>query len=379
MLMTAFVADCQDCPLFFLNSSDSTNKNQIRFSISDCSFDSLVWEFDDLGNVVNVKNPTFLFPGGGLYRVCVSAYLNDTINSRYCEQINIPFLEDDSSQIYGLIKDNDVLIKDEMNVVLFRIINQKREFYQYTTSRLGTFRFNEVGEGNYLAVVYPSDNSGYVPTFFGQTLKWQKSPSIEFLVNVHDLTFRMLSKRDLNDSGEGSIQLKIPERVVDSIIHFFGSDWSKFMPVVLSTLKSTPIYHQTFENVDTLNFVNLPFGQYHVTLANPLFTTSQSNIELSPESNTSEVNIQLSNKVVLASSISGSDVLFWPNPSELLHFNSKQIDQISIFNEQATEVLHCAKIDHFCNTSILPSGCYFLIMTLKNGKVLTRKFIKRTQ
>lgn len=251
----------------------------------------------------------------------------------------------------------------ESGVALLFDINQN--YYlpvEYTPVSNGIYSFEGLSLGNYIvyAIPNPFEITGYFPTYYVNQLFWWNAFEIDLFGNAYDVDIHLVEIPD-GTIGNGSISGVITyesNEVYEEDI--YGNDWfgnttgapygAWNMPVFLYDDMSNPIAWVLSNESGVFEFVDIPFGQYTLTMEKAGFQLSGAPNIILDESNSTVSNIGITIKpqdvtidVPETTFTKNNEFVVFPNPvaNELnIKFDTNQKDlTIELFNIAGQKVL----------------------------------------
>ena len=286
-----------------------------------------------------------------------------------------------------LYEQNGKLKISEINVIAFAVRSElskvKKVIYDYGLFKLnednGYFYFTYVHQSNYIIKVFPDENSQYVPTYYGNTLKWNDATIIYLNDSIYDLDIHIINT--ISSSGPGSISGALT----------LNGSMKPYTEILLLNLNGNPVDYIFTDINGSFIFTDLAYGTYILYAEE----TGKYNIPVTVTINENNPVISNIELTLYNSSTGNSEYLsnisisnIFPNP--VLYEINFKLDVpsasdlfLSVFNAFGQKVkesqISLNDGQHIIKLSAddLPSGFYLLNIVSDNGKINENKrFVK---
>ena len=380
VLITDSLVPCQSG--FTYTTSPVTGPKMVQFTdLSSGTPSQWLWEFGD-GDSSALRYPIHSYAASGTYHVCLTISGN-YCNSTFCQDVTIH----DTvvyHQIYGQVFNGSFPATAGLAMIISSDTTGNYQPYVDVSpiDTNGVYFFTTVPGGVYYILATPSDSSGYLPTYFGNTITWEQTSPITLGTANNPYNIN-LAQSDQMTPGPGSASGQINMGKLKSSI-------TDKINMVLLNAQGTPIGFTRVSTSGTFNFPSLAYGIYYMHAEMPGITSDYVKVTLSPGKPHADVVMTFSGKKILGIPEEATLLNRWlvyPNPvaallTILLDLKHATNVNISIYNitgkmaasTQATLTRGVNRIE--ISTTSLPPGIYSLHINSGDGLFITTKLIK---
>ena len=238
-----------NCQADFFYSLDSIANLPNAFHFSDNSIgniNSWSWDFGD-GTTSVLQNPYHLFPDSGSYYVCLTVG-NGSCSDVTCETIYVGPVN--KFNVGGQVFAGNYPI-DEGRAYLYSVYNNQitlTDSMYFDT--YGYYYFYHALEGNYIVKIFPVPGNQYVPTYFGNTLKWTNASTVNLNDSIYNADVNMINYT--LSTGPGSIS---------GYLTYYYSGVS-FTEILLLGMNGNVVNYTYTDTSGDFGFNNLAYGTY---------------------------------------------------------------------------------------------------------------------
>ncbi len=230
--------------------------NTISFiDLSTGSPTSWTWSFGD-GTTSSVQNPTHTYAVAGVYDVTLTIFGNNCQSS-----VVKPVTVGDSTNyqhIYGQVFAGNFPVTTGMAMIFTANAYSPVTGY-FAAAPLdsnGVYYFTLVPEGNYFVIAIPLEASGYVPTYYGNTINWELATILNLGTANNPYNINLVATDQLT-GGPGSVSGLIgsgdyPLSMLDKI------------QMILKNESGQPIGFTQVSSDGTFGFPSLTYGTYYL-------------------------------------------------------------------------------------------------------------------
>jgi hypothetical protein len=344
------------------------------------------WDFGDLHKSF-IPNPTHTYLHPDYYNICLTTRIvlrTDTNNviceSNYCKQtlIGNPKTYNIGGQIFG---GNFPVRSGRADMFRIHPDNTINHIPSMMFDTLGYFYFFQIPEGNYILKVSVPDQ-GYFPTYFGNTVQWNKSKKVEVGKNLWSEDINLVPLKPTTGTGQIFGQLNIQNTNPGSI---------KNVEIILTDINSMPLIYTFTDRQGLFNFNGIAFGTYK------LFADQVGWIHVDNTLTISETSPVATAQILLKWSPDGIEsqfsILHSPFSINIFPVPSDNFIYIDITNQKAADwqfeiyTITGIKVNHSpfsilhspfpIDISNLAKGIYLIKFTSKGNSIpIIKKFIK---
>lgn len=214
---------------------------------------SYAWDFGD-GNTSQGLNAVHSYQDPGQYLVCFSA-IDSSNNCGYCDSLLVNF---DTSQLrIGGTIGGGIASGTNNTMILYQDNNPFIIAMDTTLSVNGNYRFEGLGQGNYLIKCIPgnqSSNPGFIPTYWPSSAYWGDATSLFLTSDQNGVSFNFNSTT-VNLNGTGSISVDVKNGAAQPLEN--STVW-------IEDMNQNIMAYEITDNTGAVSFNNLPFDDYHV-------------------------------------------------------------------------------------------------------------------
>jgi PKD repeat protein len=247
----------------------------------------------------------------------------------------------------------------------------------------GVYYFPMVPSGNYVIYAIPFE-SGYLPTYYGNTLNWQNATLVQPLAGTPNIPYNInLILSNGYTAGAGSIGGQITQGDVS------GSLVDKVTMLLKDEFGNTILYSQV-DPSGIFDFSLLAYGTYYLYAEMAGCETEPIKVMISESNPNVEVMLTLKGNSILGiqtKQISLDAGVVYPNPVKndaqitvkMTTASELNIELYSMTGQLIytnTEPVSIGETTVVISASQLPEGIYLLKIYTREGQILTRKFVK---
>ena len=378
----SFYYDTQELTANFYGMAYPENENTIY-----------TWEFGD-GTTAEGAETIHIYTEEGTYNVILTTTLGDCIATSM-QTILLGENTGDYAIFGSVFADQNTL--DYGLVIIYSAADDSTgtnsgwyEFNITETNSDGSYIFENIPAGNYLAVAFPDYNSTYIethlPTYYGDVIYWENATIITPNNTNGPSDINLVRGEGIN-AGEGIINGNIVTEGFKSQLE--DTDISLF----LIDENHQPLAITYSENNGSFDFSDIEFGTYTVYAEITGLPTIPAEITLSSENPTADISIEITPNGVISgienitSSIIKEIGNIYPNPvlnqaSIEISIKKQTIINIYIYNQigQMIQVKTVnAQEGHFkiqILTNEFISGVYTMKLVFDDGASINQKFVK---
>ena len=285
--------------------------------------------------------PGHVFPGPGLYEVCLTIITTDsTCTDVICQTIEVGSAG--NFTICGTVYADSQVV--ESGIVI--LMGTSGSMYSANLGSSGHYEFHNIPTGTYIMYAVPSFiiYPNYVPTYYVSALYWANATVINLTANLQEADIYLI-EYSANNTGTGSIFGTILWNTLlksANIYKDLTDNSVADISVLLLDVNNDLVNFNASDENGNYGFSNLPFGTYTVYPELAGFTTIPAIITLNENnSSVTDLIIVISGNTITAGigddqPNTGIDISIYPNPvmSELnlsIKGTNKNID-VCIFN-----------------------------------------------
>jgi len=339
------------------------------------------WSFGD-GTGAIVQNPVHTFGGPGTYYVCLTITGNNC-TSIYCHNVVI---HDSISyhQVYGQVFAGNFPLS--LGLAMIFSLDTNANFQPFvevsTIDSNGVYYFTSVPDGNYYIMAIPINPTGYLPTYYGNTISWELATLVTLGTPNNPYNINLVESDQLIPGpGSASGQINMGD---------VSSSMTDKINMILMNAQGNPIGFTTVSETGEFGFSSLAYGTYYLHPEMPGVTSDQIMITLSAEEPHADIVMTFIGNSILGVRNIASQVNQWsvyPNPvteNLIVSIDMKQGTNamIEIYNTTGQMVLNnMVSLNTGFNNirvtaSSLPSGIYSMRIYSANGLIFTTKLVK---
>jgi len=341
------------------------------------------WSFGD-GTFSQEQNPFHSFPEPGIYNTCLTV-TGQNCTSSYCQEISIS--DTVYYQVYGQVfagnfpqSGGEVKIFAMQPNGSFLPLNEGCPL-----DSNGIYFFTLVPSGNYFIQAVPPDNSGYLPTYFGDHTTWQNAAQIMLTEadNPYNINLAAAATGP-GIYGPGSLSGQITS---------FGFQWSyaDMANIFLLDENLLTIGFSRVNDAGNFGFPSLEYGVYNLRAELAGVGSDIMKFEITPEQPHLDVNLNYTGNSVLGTDedmFSEELLSIYPNPvDELLFISYKSsVDQniiieiVAITGRLFFREKNLVKAgENVLSVSLgdYSEGIYLIRVITQDGSNTTKKVVKK--
>ena len=267
-LNASFIPTC--AAEFNYTDYTKTGSSEVRVSFNDQTEtnDEIInwsWTFGD-NSYISINNPEHIY--NPLYKntnTCLYITTKYGCNSSICKKL----IPSPKNSLFGNIN----LTSDptsEWYVIAFQ--KQNNQFMPVDQSSMdnNNFEFTEIKNGEYIFYAMPEEkDDNYFPTYFVNSLYWQKATVIPVDTNTFDIDIH-LQPITFNLTGIATI--------TGRLVNAQGN-----VPIILAGKNHNPLTYTLTSSNGKFKFNDLPFGEYYIYPEYPNYDNSKKYVLLNPE------------------------------------------------------------------------------------------------
>ena len=359
----------------------SSTKTASFTDLSTGSPTSWFWSFGD-GTSSTEQNPVHTFAAAGVYDVTL------LITGANCQSTVVkPVTIIDSTNyqhIYGQVFAGNFPITQGMAMIFPADTNPANSGY-FAVAPLdsnGVYYFNMVPEGSYYILAIPLETSGYLPTYFGNSIYWEQSTIVILGTAANPYNINLFATEQLI-TGNGSISGQIGTGD-------FSAGMLDKINMILKNEQGQAIGFVHVTAAGDFDFPSLALGTYYLRAEMPGVTSDQITVTLTEAQPHAEIVLTYSGNSILGINDQPSIVdsyRVYPNPVrdafnielsvksdasatiEILNFTGRSVQKISSDLSSGGNAIRL-------QTASLPEGIYMYRITAPEGINLTGKLVK---
>ena len=380
VLITDSIVPCQSN--FTYTTSPATGPKMVQFTdLSTGSPSQWQWDFGDGDSSVQ-RYPIHSYAAPGTYHVCLTI-AGDYCASTFCQDLVIQ----DSlvfHQVYGQVFSGNFPLSAGLAMIIsMDTTGTYQPFVDvFPVDSNGVYYFTMVPNGSYYILATPSDSTGYLPTYYGNTISWQQATLLTFgtASNPYNIS---LAQSDQMTAGPGSASGQLNMGKVNSSL-------TDKVNMLLLNAQATPIGFTPVSSSGAFSFPTLAYGTYYLHAEMPGVTSDYVMITITPEKPHADVVMTFTGNKIIGIGEETNPVNHWcayPNPvADRLSINidlkHASMAEVGIYNVTGNMVsgiqaqLNAGPNSIMISTAGLPPGIYALRLSSRDGLRLTTKLVK---
>ncbi len=339
------------------------------------------WSFGD-GHAGSVQNPVHTYSAPGTYAVCLTIAGNNC-TSIFCQNVVI---QDSISfhQVYGQVFEGNFPLGLGLAMIFsFDTIANYQPFVAVCPiDSNGIYYFTQVPDGNYYLMAMPFDSSGYLPTYYGNTISWEQATLITLGTANNPYNINLVQSYPMTP-GAGSTSGQINTGDV-------SSSMTDKINMILMNSQSQAIGYTRVSASGTFSFPSMAYGTYYLHPEMPGVSSDVIMVTLTAEKPHADVVMTFSGNKILGLRDEATIVNRWsvyPNPvTDILmvaiEMKQRAAAEARIYNMAGQIVAVSAVILQEgpntikLSTTSLPAGVYTLRFFSKEGININTKLVK---
>ena len=342
---------------------------------------SWLWSFGD-GTSGNEQNPVHTYGGPGNYQVCLTIAGNNC-TSTFCKNVVVH----DSlnyHQVYGQVFAGNFPIN--MGIALIFTLDTNAIYQPFIDvspiDSNGVYFFTMVPDGNYYIMAIPLNPSGYMPTYYGNTISWQQATLVTLGAPANPYNINLVVTDHLTP-GPGSIVGQI------NVSGLKSAALDKINMMLMND-QGNPIGFTEVSITGAFSFPSLAYGSYTLHAEMPGVVSDYVNVTLAADQPQAVVGMTFTGNKILGMRDESSMVSGWsvyPNPlADKLTISIKMKQgttaEIAIYDLAGKKV---ASSNVVLNTganaiempaNTLSAGIYMLQIYSRDGLNISTKLVK---
>jgi len=371
------------CVNYFTYSQIGQSVNFQGYMVNGVS-ELYAWDFGD-NQVGTGPNITHTYDSQGTYFVTLTTMDPATGCSYSSSQVISVGDSTIWGQLYGQVLAGDFPATQGM-VFLFSV-DTNNTFVPFVDIAVldsaGVYYFPMVPSGNYVIYAIPFE-SGYLPTYYGNTLNWQNATLVQPLAGTPNIPYNInLILSNGYTAGTGSIGGQITQG------DFSGSLVDKVTMLLKDEFGNTILYSQV-DPSGIFDFSQLAYGTYYLYAEMAGCETEPIKVMISESNPNVEIMLTLKGNSILGihnKQISLDAGVVYPNPVKndaqitvkMTTASELNIELYSMTGQLIytnTEPVSIGETTVLISASQLPEGIYLLKIYTREGQILTRKLVK---
>jgi PKD repeat protein len=353
------------------------------FQFTDYSTGSITawhWSFGD-GNFSEEQNPFHAFPGPGTFEVCLTVTGNNCTDT-YCQTLVIS--DTVYFQVYGQVFADNFPISQGTVQLFAQHPNGAYAAFgdEFPVDSNGVFYFTLVPDGNYLIQAVPYESSGYLPTYYGDVIRWQQAFPVLTSVPGNPFNINLMPFAPVAP-GPGTLTGQINydnagRSVVDKI------------QMILMDENGTVINFTSVNSIGAFDFQALDYGTYLLRAELAGIASDNLKFEITAEMLYVDIVLSFNGFSVLDVDESGefkAGLSVYPNPVHdrfniSIHLSGPAIIDFEIYSMTARMIYKSQAYGLKGSNSILihfddyPAGLYMLRISSGEGIIGIKKIVK---
>ncbi|MEI7897719.1 MAG: PKD domain-containing protein [bacterium] len=339
------------------------------------------WSFGD-GTAGTVQNPVHTYAGPGTYIVCLTITGNNC-TSTFCQNVVIT----DSTayhQVYGQVFAGNFPVTDGLAMIFS--VDTTGSYTPYVAvfplDSNGVYYFTMVPDGNYYILAIPFDPSGYLPTYYGNTISWTQATLISLGTpnNPYNINL-VLSDQMTPGPGSASGQINMGD-VSNSMVDKVN--------MILLNSQGKAIGFTPVSTTGEFDFSTLAYGTYYLHAEMPGITSDYVMFTVSAAKPHTDVVMTFTGNKILGIGETAALASSWsvfPNPvvekltinielkqginaeAGIYDMTGRLVENKRVFLNEGINTIDIS-------TASLPSGIYFLRLFSKEGLLFSTKLVK---
>lgn len=380
---TVYISGGSGCQAYFTyNQNPSTGNNTLYFTdLSAGNPGAWQWTFGD-GTASALQSPSHTYNNPGTYTVCLTITGNNCTDT-YCQTVVV---EDTVTyqQVYGQVFAGGFPVNSGL-VMIFSIdslANYQPYIDIFPIDSVGVYYFTMVPEGLYYILAIPFDSTGFLPTYYGNTIHWQSATVITLGTANNPYNINLVEAEQMitgPGSAAGTISMgDVSTGLLDKI------------NMILKNSQGQPVGFARVSEAGVFEFPSLAYGSYYLQAEMPGVPADQVMITLTAGNPHAEVVMTFAGSTIHAVRDDGqfaTGYTLFPNPVTDLLTVSADLKipvtaTVTVFGLTGRQVFRSeVTLQSGRNTievpaTALPAGLYTLRITAAEGEVLTAKFLR---
>ncbi len=344
---------------------------------------SYIWDFGD--GITAVGNPiTHNYPNTGIYYVTLTSW-DDNNCSAISAQTVVVGDSMDFNQVYGQAFEGNWPLANGFAMIFS--MESDTNYYPFfslsTIDSMGIFTFPMVPNGEFALLAVPTTESGYLPTYYGNTIFWEDATPVIPGVTQNPCNINLVSAQNTMNPGNGYItgyisQVNMRNGFIDKINVLLMNE-----------------NHQTLSFTEvaidgSFMFTNLAYGTYFIYPELTGVNSDYIRVDVTESQNSGTINLSFADNNFLGSVENQTDISvgdIFPNPVNdiaRIIINSDKISRMNVMIYDLSGRMISEKAEQI-STGIntieitvnnLESGIYFMKAVSNNGTTFTRKIVK---
>lgn len=379
-----FVWNAAQCISYFTYKIHGMDVGFEGFS-ADTTATTFTWDFGDNGTGSG-RLIQHQYANSGTYKVRLT-----TVDSTGCTFDTVqPVTVIDSSQfrqVYGQIFDGEFPITiGTVSIFSVDTIPPYNPWIMTNTiDSNGIYYFTLVPEGDYYIYAIPDENSGYLPTYWGNVLYWEDATIVHLGEPDNPYNIHLITSQQYN-GGNGLINGTIS----GNSLKIANTNMMDKIMMLLMNSEGRKISFHRVSGVGNFQFPSLAYGTYYLKPEIPGITSDSIKVVISPENPTANIVLTFTgNRIIGIHDIDMAVYIgpIYPNPvtndaNINLQVRSTTGLTITLKDVAGREFLRVSKSLNPGKSRLrfrmvdLPAGFYLLRINGDDGTNIIRKFIK---
>jgi PKD repeat protein len=260
---------------FTYNATPSGGSHEVYFTdLSTGSPTAWQWSFGD-GTASNLQNPVHTYAGPGSYNVCLTIS-GSNCTSTFCQNVVIA----DSvnyHQIYGQVFAGNFPLS--LGIAMIFSEDTTGNYTPYVAvspiDSNGVYYFTLVPDGNYYILAVPIDPTGYMPTYYGNSISWEQATLIALGTENNPYNINLVES-DQMTPGPGSASGQINMGDVSNAM-------ADKINMIIMNAQGNAIGYTNVSESGAFTFPSLAYGTYYLHAEMPGVTSDVVMITLTAE------------------------------------------------------------------------------------------------
>ncbi|MDP1622122.1 MAG: PKD domain-containing protein [Bacteroidales bacterium] len=294
---------------FSYGANPSTGNHTIHFTdLSTGNPTAWFWSFGD-GTSGSTQNPVHTYGSPGSYVVCLTITGNNC-TSTYCKNVVVS----DSinyHNIYGQVFAGNFPLSIGFAMIFSLDTNANFQPFVdvFPIDSNGVYYFTMVPDGHYYIMAIPVNPTGYLPTYYGNTINWEQATLITLGTPNNPYNINLVASDQLTP-GPGSVsgQINMGD-MVSSLVDKVN--------IILMNEQGTPVGFTKVAASGAFSFPSMAYGTYYLHPEMPGVTSDQIKVILTPDTPQAVVVMTFSGNSILGIRAETSPVTqcsVYPNP-----------------------------------------------------------------
>jgi PKD repeat protein len=368
------------CQAYFDYSSIPASMTVSFFDLSSGNPTNWQWSFGD-GTSSSDQNPVHTYAAAGTYMATLTIWGNNCQSS-----VTKPVYVTDTTsyhQVYGQVFAGNFPVTSGL-VMIFSLDTTANTLPYFGVSPLdsnGVYYFTMVPDGNFYIQAIPLESSGYLPTYFGNTIYWQYATLVMLGTPVNPYNISLVATEQMV-GGPGSVSGQIGMGDVASVM-------LDKINMIIKNEQGNPIGYTHVTTDGDFGFASLAYGTYRLRPELPGAASDEITITLSAANPHAEVNMTYSGNSILGiNDVSGlvEQVKVYPVPAKdnlYIDLIMKQsvtvkfelVNMLGTVIHSESKTLLSGKNNLRTSVSGLPAGFYSYRITSEEGISLSGKIV----